>query len=705
MRPSPQIRNEVVKIPPFSCNRPACALCFTRRTPRPDRSHSISTLAHPAYRPEIDGLRMIAVLAVVLYHFGVPGLPGGFSGVDVFFVISGFLIGGILWRDYAENGRLHLARFYIRRVKRLAPAYFVMAAVSAAVAWVVLLPFEFREFGKSLIAATVYLSNVLFWRGEGYFDIGAENKVLLHTWSLSVEEQFYVALPLLIVLLRFSRGALLAALWLGFAASLLACLWITPRDGTSAFYLFPFRAWELLAGVLLAVMGHLRGWQWRVHGALSWAGLALVLGGIGLISAEGFPGWQALLPVAGTVLLLANGRHANPVNRVLAAPVPVFFGRISYSLYLWHWPVLVLSKYWREGHSGWFETAGWLGLALALAVLSWRFVETPVRRIEGMRGRTVLAALTLPSAMMLAIGALAYLRDGLPARFAPETRVHIAASADFLQDWSRCHTPASGAFEGVELCPFGPDGAPKVLVWGDSHVRAFKEGLEQAAFEAGVPGLIIWHAGCPPLFDVVKRESYATRAEDANCMADTATIRAGLATLTSVERVLLIGRWAYYATGAGVGRDADNTVDVNGLGGSNNAEVMARALTATVAELSGYFREVYVLRQVPEIPGYDSRDMARKLAHGRATATDAAALRVPLAAAMARAGAAEAPLAALAASGAIHLIDPWPMLCDTEGCGALQGGAGWYFDNNHLTNTAARALRGLFIPFLTGAAP
>ena len=145
---------------------------------------------------------MIAVMGVVLYHFGLPGLPGGFTGVDVFFVISGFLIGGILWRNLDETGTISLARFYTRRVKRLAPAYFAMAATTALAAWFVFLPFEFREFGKELIATTTYLSNLLFWRGEGYFDIGAENKALLHTWSLAVEEQFYIVLPFLILVLR-----------------------------------------------------------------------------------------------------------------------------------------------------------------------------------------------------------------------------------------------------------------------------------------------------------------------------------------------------------------------------------------------------------------------------------------------------------------------------------------------------------------------
>ncbi len=657
----------------------------------------IKPLAHPAYRPEIDGLRMIAVLGVVLYHFGVPGLPGGFTGVDVFFVISGFLIGGILWRDLQETGRISLARFYTRRVKRLAPAYFAMSGASALTAWFILLPFEFREFGKELIAATTYLSNVLFWRGEGYFDIGSDNKVLLHTWSLAVEEQFYILLPFLIIAFKFSRRTLLGALIAAFALSLVANLALTPTHQTTTFYLFPFRAWELLAGVLLAILSQNDTLKWPQHPALSWLGLALVLAGLTLITPDGFPGWQALLPVVGTTLLLANGQNTNLVNRALSLRGPVFIGKISYSLYLWHWPVLILSKYWRDGYSGPFEAAFWLALAFALATVSWAWIETPFRHMTPRNGWRVLAALSLPTAAALAFGALAYTKDGLPDRFGPDTRAHIKASADFLQDWSRCHTPTTGPFTGVELCPIGPDGPPEVLVWGDSHVRALKEGLEQAAHQANTPALIIWHAGCPPLFGIQKHESYATPAQDAACAKDTETLRAALPTLDSAHTLLLVGRWSYYAEGTGVGRDIENTIELTGLGGSNNTDVLTRALAQTLPELANHFAHIYVFRQPPEIPYYDSREVARRLAHHRINAENAP-ITAEISAIQPRFTRAEALFAPYIASGTLHQIDPWPLLCTNGSCSVQQDTDIWYFDNNHLNNTAARALTPLFAP-------
>ena len=640
---------------------------------------------------------MIAVMGVVLYHFGLPGLPGGFTGVDVFFVISGFLIGGILWRNLNETGTISLARFYTRRVKRLAPAYFAMAATTALAAWFVFLPFEFREFGKELIAATTYLSNVLFWRGEGYFDIGAENKALLHTWSLAVEEQFYIVLPFLIIALRRWPRALIGLLVALFAASLVANIALSPARQTTTFYLFPFRAWELLAGVLLAIWGQRRTLTWSLHPGVSWAGLALVLAGLTLISPQGFPGWQALLPVSGTLLLLANGRNANPVNRVLASSVPVFFGKISYSLYLWHWPVLVLSTYWRDGYSGPVEATLWMLLSIALATLSWAQIETPFRRMHPRSGWRVLVALVIPSAATLAFGALAYLKDGLPSRFGPETRAHIAASADFNQDWSRCHTPAQPPFQGVELCPIGPEGPPRVVIWGDSHARAFKEGLEQAAFAAGTPALILWHAGCPPLFGYEKSESYATPAEDADCSTDNAEIRRALPTLASADTLLLIGRWSYYATGHGTGRDADNTIAITRPGATTNAEALTGAVSETLPALQDQFPRLFLLRQPPEIPFYDSRETARRLAHHR-LGPEGAPTSVNRNTAQARSASGEVLFASAISTGALVQIDPWQHLCTETQCSARHGDAIWYFDNNHLTNTAARALAPLFAP-------
>ena len=568
----------------------------------------------------------MAVLSVVLYHFGFPGLNGGFVGVDVFFVISGFLIGGLLWSEITTTGRIDLGAFYMRRVRRLAPAYFAMAAASAIAAAFILLPFEFREFAKSLIAATLWLSNVQFWREAGYFDIGSESKVLLHTWSLSVEEQFYLVLPLTLIALFYIRKLAVPALVALWAASLLACIALTPTQPVATFFLFPFRAWELLTGVLLAIA--LRRSPARAPDGTVWLGLALILASVFFMQSNGFPGWQAVIPVAGTALVLAGSGRPGRANGLLAHPAPVFVGLISYSLYLWHWPVLTLSRYWRDGYAGPLEAAFWLGLSVLLAVASWALVERPLRHAKRLGTRTFLTGTVAAGVVVLAAGGLAFLRDGMPGRFAPEVRSHIAASQDFLQDWSRCGTAGEGPFAGIETCAIGPDGPPEVIVWGDSHLRALMNGIGLAALEAGTPGLLIWHAGCPPLFDIEKTETAATPAQDAACAEANARLRAAFTQVPTAKRILLVGRWAYYATGTGSGRDSHNAIALlpapgSGLGAASQADLYAAALARTVTELRQTFDEVAVLRQVPEVPNYDSRATARGLAHGTLTPAEA----------------------------------------------------------------------------------
>ncbi len=657
------------------------------------------------YRPEIDGLRAIAVLSVVLYHFGLPWLQGGFVGVDVFFVISGYLIGGILWREYWDSGTLNLWRFYIRRFKRLAPTFFVMALVTTLVAWALMLPFEFREYGKTLIASVVYLSNVYFYRGAGYFDSASDEKPLLHTWSLSVEEQFYVFLPLVFLLLA-RRGALivpvLAALGL---LSLAASAMLNSSMPVAAFYLFPFRAWELLSGVLLAIWMQRRGAAGTGSMPLSWLGLLFVFAGLVSIQpGPGFPGVQALLPVVGTLLILANGTSRSAVNDLLRHPVPVFFGLISYSLYLWHWPVLVLSLYLRGQYANPVEPVVWIALSVALAWLSWCFVEQPVRR-GSLGGATVLGGAAAASCVLLALGALVYLRDGLPNRFGPAARVQIAAAGDFLQDWSRCEIAGQGPLSGLEVCPIGPDGTPQVLVWGDSHVRAFREGLDQSAWAAGTPGIILWRAGCPPVFGIRKVENAATPAQDTACTQANLQIKQAFGALPDLRRVLLIARWTYYASGTGAGLDLGNTIALYPTTGPLDPEqaqsdLLAQAVRDTVQHLHQHFHQVDVLRQVPEIPEYDSRLAAREAAHAGwpLAAQVQTVATTPLADLDQRVATAEAPFRALAAEGRLRWIDSWGPICSETDCVAVQDGHGFYFDNNHVTNTGARALSGLFAP-------
>ncbi|PSL19173.1 acyltransferase family protein [Shimia abyssi] len=657
------------------------------------------------HRAEIDGLRAIAVLAVVLYHFGIPGLRGGFVGVDIFFVISGFLIGGILWREKTATGRLSLGRFYMRRIRRLAPAYVAMSVAVLVVGWMVLLPFDYRETAKGVIAATVYLSNVQFFRQSGYFDGAAEDKVLLHTWSLSVEEQFYLFLPLVFLLFSRSRRAMIVALVALFIASLLSAIPMTSRSQTAAFYLFPFRAWELLAGVLLAIWGQERASDWRVGPWASWLGLVLILGGIVWIQpGNAFPGWQAMVPVLGTVLLLVNGQDDNPVNRVLSMRGPVWIGLISYSLYLWHWPVFTLSTYVR-GAYGVLETGVWVGLSFALAWVSWRFVEQPVRRARDLSGTVLLGGATLASLVLLGASAFVFKADGVDGRFGPAAEVHIAASSDFLQDFSRCYVPAEGPFEGIEVCPIGPEGrAPRVLIWGDSHVRAFYEGLAQAANEHQRAGLVIWRAGCAPVFDLEKVENSATDVQNRACRAANDQIRSALAGMPELRDVLLIGRWAYYTTGTGTGNDVHNTISLSSTAGLDfpQDQLFAEAMGATVNELALLDRSIYGLRQPPEIAAYKAPEIARALAHRRVRPEEARELgRVTLSDARRRAKSGDAALEL----GGAQVIETWDWFCDDFLCDAVQDGVGYYFDNNHVTNAAARNMRRIFDAIFEQARP
>ena len=649
-------------------------------------------MLHPAepqlgYRPEIDGLRAVAVIGVVLYHFDLPGLPGGFTGVDVFFVLSGYLIGAILWREYLERGRVHLGRFYVRRFRRLAPAWTVMALSVFVAGWFILLPHDFRELGKSLIASTLFVANIHFWRGSGYFDSVAEEKPLLHMWSLSLEEQFYVVLPLLLLLCA-RRPRL--ALWLlagGALVSLALALGYTRQNQTAAFFLFPFRAWELLAGVLLAILAARR--PGPKQGVIaSAAGLALVILGMTLIHPEdGFPGPLALLPVVGTLLLIWNGQAQNPINRALAWGPVRWIGLISYSLYLWHWPVRSLSDFVIGTEKGIGTNAALILLSVALAWLSWRFVEQPARDTERVPARPLMIGVVVSSSILLGLGAWPFLRAGLPGRWSEDVLMHADAAEDFIQDWSRCRIPAEGAFAGVEICPIGPEGAPKLLVWGDSHMRAMKEGLDLLAHESGTPALLIWHAGCPPMFGIEKRETAATRAEDENCARANRQIEATLREQPFAD-VLLIGRWSYYAEGAGVGVDAHNRIEVT--------PSWPEAVEHTLGVLTAMGSRVHVMRQVPEIPDYGSLPVARALARGEEVPQ--ARLEVSLQQAAARDAAGFAPFTAAARDGQIDLIDPWPLTCDDDRCGVMHDGRTIYYDNNHMTNQGAMRLRHIWAP-------
>lgn len=430
------------------------------------------------YRPEIDGLRAIAVISVILFHGGLPGFSGGFVGVDVFFVISGYLITGILLREL-EAGDFSIARFYERRMRRILPALFAVLMVCVPFAWFLMGPYTFGQFGQGLMAVPAFVSNILFWRTTNYFNATQENP-LLHTWSLGVEEQFYIFFPLFLLLVwRYARRWLWASIILAAAISLGLSLWsLNSGRYLAAFYLSPMRAYEMLIGSVVALAlwhqgGRLIGNE-RLASPLAWIGLLLILGSITVYDqASPFPGWLALVPTIGTALILAYTRKDSSIARLLSIRVMVGIGLISYSAYLWHQPVFVFTHLmgWQPGIGGnLFLTV----LSLGLAALSWRFIEQPFRDKAYLSRKAVYGLSLVASCIVMALGSWIYLTDGVPQRFSQEEAAW----------WSYEDIPRQSAYvirRFRELDgPFDPSTAPRVLVLGDSYAQDFVNMMYEA---------------------------------------------------------------------------------------------------------------------------------------------------------------------------------------------------------------------------------
>lgn len=386
---------------------------------------------HPAYRADIDGLRAIAVLSVVYFHAFPSALPGGFTGVDIFFVISGYLIGSILLKGMQAQ-QFSFADFYARRVRRIFPALAIVMASCAALGWFALFPDEYKMLGKHIFGGASFVSNFFLWHEVGYFDTAADTKPLLHLWSLAVEEQFYIIWPPLLLLAFRRRWAPWKLALLLAGVSFLINVGGVQRHATATFYSPLGRMWELLLGALLAYMSVNRlGLLTGVRGAdgdrvidlagpraRHWAacsGLALLALGLALAKpGKHFPGWWALLPVLGALLLIAAG-PATWINRkLLANKVLVWFGLISYPLYLWHWPILSFMHILEGEVLGRKARVAALAVAVLLAWLTYRLLERPLRNpLNGARKVTVLA---LVIAMLGAFGGWVYRHDGLPQR-------------------------------------------------------------------------------------------------------------------------------------------------------------------------------------------------------------------------------------------------------------------------------------------------
>ena len=663
------------------------------------------------YRRDIDGLRAIAVLAVVLYHFGLSSTSGGYVGVDIFFVISGYLIGGNIIEE--TGGRtFSYAQFYLRRIKRLFPAVFILSLATIPFAWWLLLPADFRSYGKSLVAATAFLPNVLFYRDTGYFSTDAITKPLLHTWSLGVEEQFYICFPIIVRLIvrvapkqTASLLLFICIVSLGFAQRLMIV------DPPAAFYWLPARAWELALGALVASPTfQALSLAISVRRLATWLALAALIMPIFAYSdSTSFPGATALPPCLGTAWFLWSGRLSgkSAVANWLETKPSVFIGQISYSLYLWHWPVYMFLAYYLSGDLPWSFRVGGLVLVFGLATLSWRFVEQPIRS----RRISIFAAYggaLVGSALLIGIGLWIWRLNGVPERFSSNTRVLAEAASDFSPDWSRCVAKDNTLLPGVAYCPIGiQDAPPTFLIWGDSHLRSLHDGADKLAQELGRSGIVVWAAGCMPAFDIIKRETAVGAGDDAECAAQNAALKSALKQARSIEKILLLGRWAYYFEGRGLGMDGQNLIEIASANPNERtlgeAARTGAALRDTVHSLKSAGYQVYVLEQMPEIPNYSSRKLFQVVRSGQYDVHHAIELfgTVPRAMVDARQRQANEVLDQMAKDGSAHIIHTHQLFCDAEKCSAWSAWGPAYFDNNHLTVTTSLHIRQVFQPLMT----
>lgn len=635
-------------------------------------------------------MRAFAVLPVVLFHAHVSGFGGGYVGVDIFLVISGYLITGILHRDLSA-GRYSLARFYERRVRRIFPALFAVLAIALGIAAVLQFPAEFSNTGTSLVATALFAANYHFMGDTGYFATAAHGKPLLHMWSLAVEEQYYLVFPLLLAAawrrLRAGTLVLLSALTL---ASLVYAQWLVLRSPDAAYYSAPARAWELMVGSLLATASHL-GKLPRLAPRTAEAAAALGLAGMVLPvaiydEATRFPGLAALPPVAGAALLLwATSTGGSGVAALLRATPLRHVGLISFSLYLWHWPVLSFHRIWSGYPPDAPMVVALLGLTWAASYASWRWVEQPFRRAAVGRQRVLVVGAACVVGGTLA-GLAVRAADGWPRRFDTHTLDMLAVTRD-APVLHRCED------YGVKhrRCRLGaPQAEPTFVLWGDSHAEAISPALDAAAKSGGQAGWLLIRGGCPPLLGLDQvREGFDDCSRSARWAVDWLHRQAGL------RQVVLAGRWALYASGVRYLREPGPPVPIrDGEQPGDNGAVFDRSITRTAAALQGL--PVWWVSQVPEAELGVAEALARARHLGRSLDVD-----VRTSDYQSRQQRAEAALAHVA-DGARRLR-PEALLCDGDRCRVQSGGWPTYRDSNHLSATAAAALAPAFEPLLRTA--
>ncbi len=627
-----------------------------------------------AYRPDIDGLRAIAVLSVVFSHAGL-GLPGGYVGVDIFFVISGYLITNLILRDL-KDGTFSFASFWERRVRRIAPALVVVTLATLALGWFLLLPQDYASLGLSVRQMAIFLSNVHFWSETGYFEGASAEKPLLHTWSLAVEEQFYLLVPVLLVLITKARRLPWMYVMLAIAAvtSFALSAYFVFRHPSATFYLLPTRAWELFCGSLIAFLpAKQRQNQTMLKESAAVAGIALILVPCFIYDhATRFPGLAALPPVAGTAMLIWSG-NPNPktslISQILTWRPLTFIGLISYSLYLWHWPILVFARHQSLLPLDYMTLLALVAISVFIGVVSWRYIEQPFRNRKLIESRTKLFSAAFGAFLLMILGGtIVYERVGFSERLSDQCK-HYASAATEVPDWFRLNRSIKDIPDN--LVRLGKNhGPPRLLVWGDSHAMAILPAIDALSRETGVPCVAAVHVSTAPVIGYFARTPFGMNER---AMAFSEALLQHIR-LLRIRDVLLVAVWPDYC----------------------EDRSFAEAMLRTVDELHEAGVAVHVMESVYHYPF----DVPKAIIKHSFLGVDVSPMRVHMNDYYAATGFPPGLRRDLLGKK-VNLLDPAPYFLARVGSSTFMpydNDGAFYADGQHLSTYGALALKPLFAP-------
>lgn len=654
---------------------------------------------HANYRPEIDGLRAIAIIPVVLFHSGVTVFSGGYVGVDVFFVISGYLITSIIRSQLGEH-KFSIYDFYIARIRRIFPALFVVFLTTIIVGSYILLPQDFKDLGQSLSASSIFSANIFFWLKTGYFDHSAESKPLLHTWSLGVEEQFYIIWPLVLWLIVYRFRSILTLVvgtlfLMSMAASAIAVQWAP----SAAFYLIPFRAWELIAGAIIALRVLKSPKNSVAAEVLGLTGLAMIVGSVLLYDrTTPFPGPTAIPPTIGAMLvILSTNDQRTFVGRLLSCRYMIGIGAISYSLYLWHWPILSLLAYWLLRPAESWEIIPLVAGIWVVSAASYHLIEQPIRKARPMNSQLVMAAGVATVMIGITFGIVTHVSRGFPGRLPTD----VIAIANAMEDTNprrlACDRKTPSAIALDDICQFGAGNRlPDWALIGDSFGDAFVPGLDEAGLQAGRRGWSLTWSGCLPLWKVSQTEPACAAFMDAATHF--------LHRHPEVGQIFLIGRWTSGWTAERFGSFGQGGLFLTDAMSKEasireNRAVMERSFVSLINAFP--HRRFAVVIGVPEQKVFAPRDAAiRRL---RSLPRNPGVSRLEF---ETRQAGIRHLFAGLAHSQQeLEVFDLSSRLCNEVSCPLEQDGKFRYVDDNHLSATAVRDLAPELSEFLRRKRP